>query len=66
MLVYIRDHNLIPNERFEKIKQIFKESECPNESLKETFDRFDHMEGDNIVIFGNGAPYERVFDTDDL
>lgn len=34
-----------------KIKGIFKESECPNESLKNTFNRFAFMQGDSIIYF---------------
>lgn len=34
-----------------KIKGIFKESRCPNESLKNTFNRFAFMQGDKIIYF---------------
>ena len=34
-----------------KIKGIFKESHCPNESLKNTFNRFAFMQGNNTVYF---------------
>ena len=49
MIVYSRT----PLTKLEKtrIKEICKQSHCPNESLKNTFDRFSFMQGNNIIYF---------------
>lgn len=49
ILVYSR--NQLNEIEKNKIKGIFKESKCPNESLKNTFNRFAFMQGNNTVYF---------------
>lgn len=49
ILVYSR--NELNKVEENKIKGIFKESKCPNESLKNTFNRFAFMQGDSIIYF---------------
>lgn len=34
-----------------RIKDIIIQSKCPNESLKNTFQRFSFMQGDNVIFF---------------
>lgn len=49
ILVYSR--NQLNEIEKNKLKGIFKESKCPNESLKNTFNRFSFMQGNNIIFF---------------
>ena len=51
MKVLIYSKNPLTEVEQNKIKGIFKESKCPNESLKNTFKRFSFMQGDNIIYF---------------
>lgn len=34
-----------------RVKDIIRQSHCPNESLKNTFNRFAFMQGDSIIYF---------------
>lgn len=51
MKVLIYSKNLLTEVEQNKIKGIMTQSHCPNESLKNTFNRFSFMQGDNIVYF---------------
>lgn len=49
ILVYSRNQlNELDKKR---IKEIFMQSHCPNESLKNTFKRFSFMQGDQVIFF---------------
>lgn len=49
ILVYSR--NQLAELDKKRIKEIFIQSNCPNESLKNTFNRFAFMQGNNTIYF---------------
>lgn len=51
MKILVYSKNELNKVEENKIKGIFKESKCPNESLKNTFNRFAFMQGNNTVYF---------------
>lgn len=54
MIVSVFSKYPMNKEEKEKIQSIMQESKCPNESLRKTFRRFSHMDGDDI-FFDNGG-----------
>lgn len=56
MILTIRSGEPITDETLAKVKDIFRESECPNESLSKTFDDFAWFR-DEIIQFGEGENF---------
>ena len=56
MIVAIKSGQPITDERIAKVKGIFCESNCPNESLSKTFDDFSYFNGKEIQ-FGEGENF---------
>lgn len=51
MKILIYSKNPLTEVEQNKIKGIIAESHCPNESLKNTFNRFSFMQGDSFIYF---------------
>ena len=51
MKILIYSKNPLTEVEQNKIKGIIAESQCPNESLKNTFNRFSFMQGDSFIYF---------------
>lgn len=51
MNILIYSKNPLTEVEQNKIKGIIAESHCPNESLKNTFNRFSFMQGDSFIYF---------------
>lgn len=56
MMLTIKSGEPITDETLAKIKDIFRESKCPNESLSKTFDNFSWFK-DKIIQFGEGENF---------
>lgn len=56
MILTIRSGEPITDETLTQIKDIFRESECPNESLSKTFYSFSWYKG-NVIQFGDGENF---------
>ena len=56
MIITIQSGEPITDEMIEKVKGIFKESKCPNESLSKTFENFSWLK-DKIIQFGEGENF---------
>ena len=57
MQIEIRSDKPISRDRLMKIKYIFRESKCPNESLRNSIPNFTSYDGDHIVQLGEGNNY---------
>lgn len=57
MIVIIQSGQSIPEETVRKVKDIFRESECPNESLSKTFDDFAWFNG-KVIQLGEGENFQ--------
>ncbi|MBQ3433803.1 MAG: hypothetical protein IJG24_02015 [Selenomonadaceae bacterium] len=55
-MLTIKSGEPITDETLAKIKDIFRESKCPNESLSKTFDNFSWFK-DKIIQFGEGENF---------
>ncbi len=54
MLIEVRSDKPINELRLKKIQYIFNESQCPNESLRDSIPDFTNYDGDQIVQLGEG------------
>lgn len=57
MVVEIRSDEYIDGDTLDKIRSIFEESECPNESLRNSIQNFTSYNGDRIVQLGENDNY---------
>ena len=57
MQIEIRSDKPISRDRLMKIKYIFRESKCPNESLRNSISNFTSYDGDHIVQLSEGNNY---------
>jgi len=56
MKIKIQSGEKISDDTIQKVRDIFAESKCPNESLYHTFDDFTSFDGE-VVQFGEGDIY---------
>lgn len=56
MQIKIQSGEKISDDTIQKIKDIFAESNCPNESLYHTFDDFTSFDG-KVIQFGEGDKF---------
>ena len=56
MQIKIQSGEEISADTIQKVKDIFAESKCPNESLYHTFDDFTGFDG-KVIQFGEGDNY---------
>ena len=56
MQIKIQSGEKISDDTIQKVKDIFAESNCPNESLYHTFDDFISFDGE-VIQFGEGDKY---------
>ena len=55
--IHIFSDKLIPPDTVKMIEDIFKESQCPNESMFNSVDDFTTFDGKEIVILGMPGAY---------
>ena len=65
MLIEIRSDKPISELRLKKIRHIFNESLCPNESLRNSIPDFTSYDGDQIVQLGEGDNYVEFIEVDE-
>ena len=61
MLITIQSGEPITAETVHKVKDIFRESNCPNESLRNSIEGFKSLDDDTIQI-GDGDKFTYEFD----
>lgn len=54
MTITVLSDKIVSNEIEKKIKSIFTQSQCPNESLINSIPEFNHLDG-NTIYLGNGS-----------
>ena len=64
MIITVKSGEPITDERLAKIKDIFRESNCPNESLCKTFEDFSYFR-DKIIQFGEGENFTEYISVKD-
>ena len=64
MIVIVQSGEPITDETLAKIKDIFRESKCPNESLSKTFDDFRWFNG-KVIQFGEGENFTEYISVED-
>ena len=64
MQIKIQSSEEISADTIQKVKDIFAESKCPNESLYYTFDDFTGFNG-KVIQFGEGDKYVAYVDVND-
>lgn len=64
MIVIVQSGEPITDETLAKIKDIFRESKCPNESLSKTFDNFSRFNG-KVIQFGDGENFTEYISVKD-
>ena len=57
MIIVLQDGKPIPDEKIAKVKDIFRVSHCPAESLKNSFDDFRWFNG-KVIQFGEGENFQ--------
>ena len=57
MIIEVRSDKPISEDCLQKIKQIFIESMCPNESLRNSIPDFTSYDCDQVVQLGEGDNY---------
>ena len=60
--IHIFSDKLIPQNTINMIKDIFKESQCPNESMFNSVDDFTNFDGKEIVILGMPGAYHATIE----
>lgn len=61
--IVLKSNEPITDEMLVKIKDIFRESKCPNESLSKTFYSFSWFKG-NVIQFGEGENFTEYITVD--
>ena len=64
MKIKIQSGAEISADTIQKVKDIFAESNCPNESLYHTFDDFTGFDG-KVIQFGEGDSYVAYVEVND-
>ena len=60
--IYIRSCNPISDDTVAKIKEIFKQSNCPNESMFNSIKNFKSFDGFGTIIIDDNGAYETSFE----
>ena len=60
--IYIRSCHPIPEDTVAKIKDIFKQSNCPNESMFSSIKNFKSFDGFGTIIIDDNGAYETSFE----
>ena len=61
MLITVQSGQRVPGKTIHRIKDIFRESMCPNETLRNSIEDFKSFDGDTIQI-GDGDKFTYEFD----
>lgn len=61
MLITVQSGRRVPEKTLSMIKDIFRESNCPNESLRNSIKNFKSFDGDTIQL-GDGDKIRYEFD----
>ena len=61
MLITVQSGQRVPGKTIRMIKDIFRESMCPNETLRNSIEDFKSFDGDTIQI-GDGDKFTYEFD----
>ena len=64
MIVIVQSGEPISDDVLGKVKDIFRESKCPNESLSKTFDDFRWFNG-KVIQFGEGENFTEYISVED-
>ena len=64
MIVIVQSGEPISDEVLGKVKDIFRESKCQNESLSKTFDDFRWFNG-KVIQFGEGENFTEYISVED-
>lgn len=61
-IIHIFSDKLIPQDTIKMIEYIFKESQCPNESMLNSIGAFTTFDGKEIVILGMPGAYHATIE----
>ena len=64
MIITVKSGEPITDDMIAKVKDIFRESKCPNESLSKTFYSFSRLK-DNVIQFGEGENFTEYISVKD-